>query len=277
MDFQLPEIKVIPIRNLILHETEEPKRTKCLEERIVSDGFLKNPVIAARISRNTPRYLLLDGVHRVTALKNLGVSDVVAQVVDYSDDDVKVEAWCHLIYDIRAEDLIAGIKENRNLTLEPASRKHAKELLQERRIVCCVFLKDKRAFVVRSKEDLESRVSALTRVVNVYYGVFKVKRGSEIEASRLLKEHKAATALMMTHVYEKKEILALANNMLRLPPGVTRHIVPLRILGFHVDLGLLKFDLALKDKNRLIQQMLDNRIGNGKTRFYRESVLLFDD
>jgi hypothetical protein len=277
MDHELPEIKVIPIKDLMLHETEDPKRTKRLEERIMSDGFLKNPVVVGRVRRDDSKFLLLDGVHRVSALRNLGFSDVVAQVVDYFDKDVKIDTWCHLIIDANAQDLLARIREIKNVGLAKTSRERAAQLLQRKKIVCCLLFKNKDVFAVRSKNDLRTRVSKLGEVVNVYCGSSTVKRGSEMETTFLLREHETAVAVMVIPVYAKKEIMRLAFDEIRLPPGVTRHIIPLRVLGFHVDLGLLKVDMSIEEKNRLVQQMFSYRVANGKTRFYRESVLIFDD
>lgn len=277
MSPEIPEIRIIPIRNLIPHESEEPRRTEKLEERIMSDGFLKNPVIVGRIPGNNSRLLLLDGIHRIKALTNLGFYDVPAQVVDYLDEKVKLETWSHLIYDKSAANLLVRIKSNLNLELERVGKRDAGRLLQERKAACCLFLKNKCTYAVKSGEDLESRVSALINVANSYYGCSKVKRGSEMETTFLLEEHETAVALMRPPVYEKNEILSLALNKLRLPPGITRHTIPLRVLGFHVDIGLLRVNMTLEDKNELIHRMLSYRITNGKTRFYGESVLFFDD
>jgi len=277
MDHKLPEIKVVPIKDLIFHETEDPKRTKRLEERIMSDGYLKNPVIVGRVKHDDSKLLLLDGMHRVSALRNLGFSDVVAQVVDYFNKDVKIDAWCHLICDVNAQDLLARIRKIGNVSTTKTSRERATRMLQQKKVVCCLFFKNKDVLAVRSRGDLKTRVSKLGEVVNLYYGCSNVKRGSEMENVFLLEEHETATALVIPPVYAKKEIVSLASNGTRLPSGVTRHIILMRVLGFRVDLGLLKLGMPVEEKNTLVQQMLGYRIANGKTRLYRESVLIFDD
>lgn len=40
MKDEIPEIRIVPIEKLMLHEMEEPNRAGRLEERVVSDGFL---------------------------------------------------------------------------------------------------------------------------------------------------------------------------------------------------------------------------------------------
>jgi len=277
MNQEFPEIKLIPIKDIIFHETEEPKRTKILEERIVSDGFLRNPVILGKIANGNSKFLLLDGVHRVSALKKLGFNEAAAQIVNYSNRNVKVDAWCHLIRNTCTEDLLARIGAIKNLKLEKANREKAKMLLEKKKIVCCLFFKNKDALIMKSNPELKNRTSKLVEVVKVCYDSSDVKRGTETETTFLLRTQKKSIAILRTPIYEKKEIVDLAFNNLRLPSGITRHIIPSRILGFRVDLGLLKINLPIEDKNKLIQEIFNYRVTNGRTRFYPESVLVFDD
>ena len=277
MNDEFPEIRIIPIEKLMLHEMEEPKRTVRLEERIMADGFLKNPVMVGRVTDNDSKFLLLDGVNRVSALKNLGFKDTTAQVVDYFSKNVSVNTWCHLIYDFEPQDLLKKIKDIKEVSLEKTNRKRARILLKQNKVVCCLFFRNKDIFLIKNKHDLRTRVSKLVDVVNTYCESSVVHRVSETEARFLLRKQKTATAVLVFPMYEKKDIVNLASNKVRLPPGVTRHIIPSRVLNFHVDLALLEVDMPLLDKNKIIQEMVNRRITYGKTRFYPESVLVFDD
>ena len=277
MKNEIPEIRIVPIEKLMLHEMEEPKRARRLEERIVSDGFLKNPVIVGRVTNDDSKFLLLDGVNRVSALKTLGFKDITVQIVDYFDQNVRVHAWCHLINDFDPQYLLEKIKEIENVDLEKTNRKSARTLLKQKKIVCYLFFQNKGIFIVKSKNDLKTRAAKLADVVNIYSNSSIVHRTSEAEAAFLLRKQKTATAVLTIPVYEKKDVLNLALNEVRLPSGVTRHILPSRALNLYVDLALLRCDMPLQDKNKLIQEMVNQRMVNGKTRFYRESVFVFDE
>jgi len=50
-----------------------------------------------------------------------------------------------------------------------------------------------------------------------------------------------------------------------------------RALGLNIDLSLLKADLSIKDKNDAVKELINERIVNKRTRFYPESVFVFDD
>jgi len=277
MKNEIPEIRIVPIEKLMLHEMEELKRTRRLEERIISDGFLKNPIIVGRVKCDDSKFLLLDGVNRVSAMKNLGFTDITAQIVDYFNRNVGVHAWCHLIHDFDPQDLLEKIKDIERVDLEKTNRKRARILLEEKKIVCCLFFRNKDVFIIKSRNDLKTRASKLADVVNVYSESSMVHRMSETEATFLLRKQKTPTAVVIIPVYEKKDIVNLAFNGVRLPSGVTRHVIPSRALNLSVDLALLKCDLSLEDKNKLIREMVNQKIIYGKTRFYRESVFVFDE
>jgi hypothetical protein len=275
--FLFPDIRVISIEDLLFHELAEPKRVLKLEKRIRSDGYLKNPITVGRTPECSSKYLLIDGVHRVAALRSLGVSHITAHVLDYFDSGVKVDTWCHLIHNVKANELLSKINKIPNLNLEQTNFKRANSLLKQKKIACCLLFGNKNAFIVNSVDDLQKRTATLIEVMKAGFRSSAVTRGSETEAKFLLKRRKKANAVLMIPKFEKEEIVNLAMKGTRLPPGVTRHILPLRVLNFRVDLGFFGKNGTLDNKNKKIKKMLECWMEDGKTRFYPESVLIFDD
>lgn len=76
---------LVPIRDLKTHETAENDRVKRVMRQMKSMGIVKKAII---VDANS--LVVLDGVHRLTALQLLGASRVPAWLVDYSDEDVVV-------------------------------------------------------------------------------------------------------------------------------------------------------------------------------------------
>ena len=76
---------LLPIRGLKTHEAAETDRVKRVMRQIRSTGVVKKAIIV-----DSKSMVVLDGVHRLTALQMLGVSRVPAWLIDYSDDDVVV-------------------------------------------------------------------------------------------------------------------------------------------------------------------------------------------
>ena len=76
---------IVPIKDLKTHETTENDRVRRVMKQLQSTGIVKKAIIVD--SRSS---VVLDGVHRLTALQLLGAARVPAWIIDYSDDDVVV-------------------------------------------------------------------------------------------------------------------------------------------------------------------------------------------
>ena len=93
---EMPDLRVLRVADLLLHEQHDAQRSDPLAQRIVSDGVLKNPPIVAPVDGGPP-FVVLDGANRVTAASALGLVHVVAQVVDYDDPALALDTWHHLV------------------------------------------------------------------------------------------------------------------------------------------------------------------------------------
>lgn len=79
------KVGLIEINKLRCHEMVCPKRLKQVKDDLLAKGFIKNPVVVDRKNN-----IILDGHHRVAALKQLGACKVPAYLVDYSNKEIKV-------------------------------------------------------------------------------------------------------------------------------------------------------------------------------------------
>ena len=79
---------VVELAKLRGHErTQEPLLRK-LVDRIRADGFLRRPVLV-----EAEHFVILDGHHRVEALRLLGCARVPVYLVDYGDPAIGVTTW----------------------------------------------------------------------------------------------------------------------------------------------------------------------------------------
>lgn len=283
MNDNFPKLKVIPINKLILHEKAEPDRVKKLAQRIKSDGYFKNPIIAAELSdhnsclfRNSKNYeiktckfLVLDGVHRTKALAELGCYDIAVQIVDYFDKRIKVSTWDHLLLGCSQKKLLEKVQSTPGLKLIKTGQKEAENLLKRKKIVGYFLFKNKEIFAVMSNNDFKDRTEKLNTLMSVCEAVSDV--------DRILKRNKNSGAVLVIPNYNKKDIIKVAKKGLVFPAGVTRHIIPNRVLGLDICLLMLKNNLSLSLKNKLLEKFIDKRIKDKRIRFYSESVFIFDE
>src|SRR5512145_1725721 len=91
-DFQIPDLRFIPVDRLIPHEREDSRRTGALAERFRESGALKNPPIVTPAGGGEPdeRYVVLDGANRVATATSAGLPHLVVQVVPYTEPQVRL-------------------------------------------------------------------------------------------------------------------------------------------------------------------------------------------
>jgi hypothetical protein len=78
----------IRIEELKEHEEIRPAYLEELKDEIVSDGILKMPIA---VDRKT--YIILDGHHRLHALKKIGCNKIPVILVDYQSPEIEVIPW----------------------------------------------------------------------------------------------------------------------------------------------------------------------------------------
>jgi uncharacterized protein (DUF1015 family) len=79
------QIKLLTIKNLKPHECTSRKRVYEVLQMIKSIGKFTQPILVERKSK-----IILDGHHRVMAMKKLGEKKIPARLVDYKDINVSL-------------------------------------------------------------------------------------------------------------------------------------------------------------------------------------------
>jgi hypothetical protein len=74
-----------------------------------------------------------------------------------------------------------------------------------------------------------------------------------------------------------EQVLQIARNGQLLPSGITRFIIPGRVLRLNADLAYLQSDNSLEEKNAWLDELVDSKLSGGKIRYYQEPVYLLDE
>jgi ParB-like nuclease domain. len=86
------KITVAEANSLHIHEEVIPDLLSQLAEKIRSDGVLRDPVIV-----DEKTLILLDGVHRVAAVRHLGLKYIPVCLVDYDNPNIKIYTWSRVV------------------------------------------------------------------------------------------------------------------------------------------------------------------------------------
>ncbi len=282
------ELGFVHLDDLIFHETCDFKRVQRLAGQIQKDAHLKNPVLVAAVragnestgspSHQAKKFMVLDGVNRICALRLLGISDVLVQKVDLADENVGLSSWDHLIFKGKKESLASRF-ETLNLEMHICDRGHKKQALEDQRTVCCLLFRDESGLVIKQKTPyLDTRVKNLYRVIALYNGIWEIFHpGWDDGLISPFENFENATAINALPKFRKDQVVHLASRGILLPFGVTRFVVLQRILGLEVSCSVLGDSASLCEKNLFLRELLSYRIKSKKAKFYQESVFLFNE
>jgi len=249
----LNDLRLVELERLILHEAHDEDRLANLRGRIEAEGVQRNPVI---LSSQGDCCLVLDGAHRVRAMKELGCSLVLAQFAEPPD---KVESWAHLLDG-------AGFDELRALGEIEVSERPGGAPLAE------VELAGGRRFYLRPREEgLSAGVRALWALRSLYPEGVVVRR-IEPSAGVGLAE---GEAIVRYRPFTPGELVEIVRSGAVLPAGITRFHVRERVLGVRYPLDKMR-DGDPTGSNAELRAFVTRLWEENRIRYYEEPVVLFE-
>lgn len=268
-------LRIVSLSDVLLHEEVEARRVERLIAHLTSDWLLKNPPIVAQFDG---KYIVLDGATRTTALKRIACRDIIVQIVDYDSPAIVLETWNHLLLDLPERDLFDALERVPGLRIQATSVDGAAGELEQRASLCSILLADGRAFSLFGRGgSLPAQAETLNQVVAAYEGRGEMYRVAHTNVERLLAEHGRLSALVAFPCFRPDDIRRVTLSGHKLPMGITRHIIPGRVLHINIPLAILERDESLESKNAWLDDWMETRMHERHVRFYQEPVFLFDE
>jgi len=114
----------IPLNKLLPHEETLEEHFQELLREIKRDGFLLRPIAVSRLDNVGKRgyFLIHDGHHRTRCLKTLGCKYIMANVIDFWSDKIKVFAYHKPNKEFPKEKVIQLALEQKGL--KPRTTRH---------------------------------------------------------------------------------------------------------------------------------------------------------
>jgi hypothetical protein len=268
-DGGFPDLRIVRVADLLLHEKVDLERVSRLIDRLSADGILKNPPIVASLP-GSDRFLLLDGANRVSAIQNLDIPHLIVQVESFDNPKLEIRHWNHVVRDIEARELLKKAREIPGVTVEGTPGGEG--------FLASIATSGNQSIHLFDRGSLPSRVEHLHALVDVYYrGDARMDRVNHTDLAALREHHPHFGALVAFPDFKKSEVRAVAEGGHLLPSGVTRILVPRRVLGFNLRLPLLKSHLPLEEKRRFLAEEMRHKVAEHKVRYYQEPTFVFDD
>lgn len=275
---QLPSFSFLPVEKLLIHERHDNQRCAPLILRIRSSGVWRNPPIVAPLEDGSGCYMVLDGANRVTALREMGFPHALVQVVQPDDPGLTLLTWNHVVWEGNAVRFLKFIRAIPGVQLRRTDLDHAQPDLEGDCGLAVVVSCSGRAYSVCTDFTvLEQRVNALNALVDSYRDRARLDRTGLRDANAMRAIYPGFCGLVIFPAFQIRDLLRLAGRGILLPAGVTRFLIAPRALHLNYPLDELASDQPLDEKNRTLQQWLQERLARKSVRYYAEPTYLFDE
>jgi len=267
-------LEVVPVARVTPHEQIDEKRVARLMERLEQEAKLINPPIVTQWGE---QYVILDGATRFTALKRLDYPHIIVQVVDAHRDDFELHTWYHVISDSRPVDhLFSNLREIEGLELAPLLPDEIQDALKRERALCYFLDREGNATAALAQENAD-HLTMMNDIVAQYTHWGSVERTLSTDLSRLRGQFPEMCAVAIFPQFQPDEVFEQASQGQLLPAGLTRFIIPGRILRLNADLDRLKAEEPLAAKRTWLNQFLGEKLARSRLRYYQEPVILLDE
>jgi hypothetical protein len=265
-------LAVVPLDKVFPHELIDPRRVENLIKKLNRSEVFTNPPIVVRSNNH---YVVLDGATRVSSFKKLGLPHIIVQILKSSDNH-SLNTWSHVVRKIDSEKLLTLFKKLTEITIVKSDLTSLQRGLVEDGCLCSIQTADKTIRHIQMEPGF-NYLDALNTLSTVYTEAGHVTRTLQRDVDTLLKEFPDFSCLAIFPSYTLKEVLKIVASGKLLPAGITRFIIPGRVMHLNADFEYLKSDRNLEEKNRWLYDLVMERLANDQVRYYAEPVYLMDE
>jgi len=273
------ELKIVPLQELYIHEEIIPTALEQLKQEILSQQVIKHPILV-----DSKTLVVLDGMHRVAALRGLGYNLIPVCLVDYQNPAIELFAWYRKLEGpTPSSEFIQTLKKVANFNLTHLHLKRALKNVNNRKAIAALasstsshILKSKSAASIKQIYDEIFRIEQLARQMN-----YDISYYTESDALEDLQKNQVI--ILIVPSLNKNEVLRTALRGELFIQKTTRHVVPARPLFVNVPLEWLR-ESDFKEVNSRMNKLLSSkrivRQGPGAViegRRYEECAYIFED
>ncbi|MGB1251515.1 MAG: NAD(P)-dependent oxidoreductase [Candidatus Promineifilaceae bacterium] len=266
-------LDIVPIEQVMPHEEFDQKRVDKLKTSLNGEGVLKNPPL---VTPWAGKYVVLDGATRTNALRQLEYPHIAVQLV-HPDSNFTLHTWYHVISKKAgsAEKLYETLSTIDNIELRPMENDEWTTAFDSPNVICYFMAKDE-SLMLCSVINLDCKPETMNDVVNAYTVWGDVERTLLTDPQRLIGQFPEMTALAIFPQFKPEEVFDVAKHERLLPAGLTRFVIPGRVLQLNVEMARLKSADSLSSKRAWLNNYLAEKLARSHIRYYDEPVILID-
>ncbi|MDJ0273813.1 MAG: hypothetical protein NYU90_01235 [Aigarchaeota archaeon] len=268
-------LEFVDIDRLIPHEEVIRGLLESVISELRSTGLLLHPVIVSR-----EHGIVLDGNHRVEALRRMGARRVLAYSVDYMSNEVEVKRWFRTVRrDFDLSDFLSRISRDLEAEVAPVDPERAMDgMALDGRAFASVMDSTGSAYLLRSGSPVSTyqayRMMAFIDRLLEPYGLVHQREEEALDGLR----RGEWRAVVASRPIGKQDVICSALEGLRFPPKSSRHVVKGRVLFAMVPLKVLlsEDDSTAEAFLERLKGLRTVKLPAGSTvdRFYEEEVVV---
>lgn len=256
-------LKIVPIDSLSLPEEEaNPTEVYRLGERIGKEKVQRNPITITKLGKD--KYFVIDGTKRVMALSDLGCAHVLAQIVDYFSNDVRLLRWVYTLFDTTVNEVRDRLSPMKNIKLSN----------EEKDAIATIYYNDGKLYISGNKEDI---LALAPEIIKAFPDKRITRLAKYHDLNDLYKAYNNNGVLIEFADVDKKKIAEQLLSKKRISLGHIRHSIMGRVLLANIDLALLKSKISTEEKNRILEEEIRAKLREGGIRYYSEPVFVFNE
>jgi hypothetical protein len=272
----LPNLRILNIKDIILHEDHDNQRTLPLVEKLRAQAIMRNPPIVMPLTDGTGRFMVLDGANRVTSLREMEFPHIVAQVVESNYPHVNLQTWNHVVWGMNKKKLMSALRKIKEI--KPVKVNRQKSLDAPKYVPVQIRLADGEYYMLKEEpSDLAEHILTMHKIVNAYKVAASLDRTSQTLVDSFTKIYPDLTALVIFPGFKIKTVLKLASQNVVLPTGITRFTVSPRALHLNYPLHELSSGKPIEYKQEYLDNWIQERVKKKGARYYAEATFLFDE
>lgn len=229
------EVSIANVDDLKLHEETIDPYLEELSKSIEDNGEVYDPVI---VDKDTG--VVLDGMHRVSAMRNLDYEKIPVCYVDYRDPKVKLGSWCRIFEDVEMKKL-KNICEGLGFEFDDCQRESISKILENRKAQLILVSKDECYSLFGVSDSIKEIFEKAIEVEDILRDE-DIELRYEPEKDILQKIDEDEVALLIPPA-SKDEVIEISLSDSVFGHKTTRHVIPARPMRINIPLGLLKEDI----------------------------------
>ncbi|MEN8211265.1 MAG: hypothetical protein ABFR31_06065, partial [Thermodesulfobacteriota bacterium] len=259
-----------PLEKTFPHELIDPRRVENLITKLNRSDVFTNPPIVAK---SKDCYVVLDGATRVSAFKKLGYPHIIVQVIE---DNYKLDTWFHAIRKIEMDKFIDLLNDLPEITMIKSDIKTVQTGIVEHGGLCYIQTVDKTIYHILPKPGV-NHLDALNKLTNAYINASHVTRTTDYNIDTIASEFPDLTGIVFFPVFTLDQVIQIAGTGNVMPAGITRFIIPGRVMRLNASFDTLTSDMDLNKKNKWLYDLVLERLSKDQVRYYAEPIYLMDE